>query len=678
MKKMKFVCSALLACGLTSAAWAGLEPIKGSTSERLDSLEAKTQNVFAKAGILFGGEFYARALGSKIDGNITKGEDAEGNLSNATVAKTSENLLYTGLDLSIEARPLDAIGGIAIIRMHQDWRNMFGAMANPLTLRWISVEGNAKNLLTYNIGDFRQKYTPLTVWTPEPQIMFEPTIFARQREIAMGEEFLGGNSRVMQGANFNFGARVADGLQELRIGAFASRLRQTGEERSEDLMSIAPSVASSYGVMMDRFATAVNTDMVFVPGTQVGGTFLHVGDAKRTSSRSDLQTDSVATSNSIFGGRLRIGTELFGVDAKTMNIGLGGEFVSSNYGFGKKVEVEDGEDYFGKGTISGTALKANLDGKFNFGQNGLNLNIGFLTNEQNFRNELAQSPALFHRTILNTALLRENRDPFNTFDALYTSVFTYMPGEGEYRSLEGEVVRTGTKQPMRKSAWTRSTLTWDEIVNHPGLIEQNLSGALPLGEATPNRSGLVADFGLDFFNRAILLAGNARFLNDHQRDTIFINWENEEVSQKRQEFMEFGGGASVNIAKLGDWWAYPFILSGSYRQTTVDNFGGFAGQTNNISFINAGMYWKFWKRLALMGGYQVIDSEAKFTDGKESITQSQWATGLEYTVAEGGVLNATIGQVKVEHSTSDKDLNAEAIAGNFKSLRLNLNLTVKF
>jgi hypothetical protein len=671
MRKFKFICSALLACGLTGAAWADLKPIKGDTGERLDSLETKTQNVFAKAGILFGGEFYSRAMGSKISGPIT--EDSTSVQTN----KTTENLLYTGLDLSINARPLDAIGGIAIIRMQQDWRNMFGSMANPLTLRWITIEGNAKNIFTYSVGDFKQKYTPLTLWTPEPNIMFEPTIFARQREIAMNEEFLGDNNRAMQGANFNFGAKVAPALQELRFGAFAARLRSAGSGLAGE-KGDSP-IEDGYGARMDRFATGFNTDMKFVPGTQIGGTILYVGDAKRTSTLSgDSATWTNANNNMVLGGRARIGSELFrAIDADAVNFGLGAEFANSNYTMYPEFDKEKNEAK--DSTISGTAFKGNLDAKFKFGQNGLKLNAGFMQNTQEFRSELAQSPALFKRTILNTAL---DKDPFNIFDALYTSAFTYMPGEGE---------KGTTKQPMKKGAWTRSTLTWEELVNNPNIIERNLSGALPFGEATPNRSGIVADLDLDFVNKAILLSGIFNMLEEHQVDTTFSPHWNKKATQS---FMEFGGGASLNIAKFGDWWAYPFILSGSFKHTVVDNYLDLldlnkeppvgeeidyknTGYTNNVSFMNAGLYWKFWKSLALMGGYQFVNSVAK-TTVEMTTNQSQWAAGLEYTVAEGGVLNATVGQVAVDYSAKKKAENDEVIKNNFKSLRLDLSLRVKF
>jgi hypothetical protein len=235
---------------------------------------------------------------------------------------------------------------------------------------------------------------------------------------------------------------------------------------------------------------------------------------------------------------------------------------------------------------------------------------------------------------------------------------------------------------MKKSAWTRSTLTWNEIRNayDNGMIEQNVSGAMPFGEATPNRVGFIGNLGFDFIDKTILLGGDVKILQEQYYDTVFAKNYTPQVTLQR--FVEFTGGASFNVAKFGDWWAYPFILSGSFKQTSVSNYLGVSGYENNVSFINGGLYWKFWKRAAFMGGYQLVSSKVDIDGGssvyKLTTNQSQWATGFEYAVAEGGVLNATIGQVAVDYSANDNSANNTAIKKNYKALRLDLNLSVKF
>ncbi|MCL1947037.1 MAG: hypothetical protein FWF51_07820 [Chitinivibrionia bacterium] len=694
MKKLKFVYTALFVCGMSAAVLAEPEPIKGSVSERLDSIEAKTRNLNAKSGIYFGGNFYSRALSSKLDGGIIEGQ----------TAKTDEALLYTGLDLSIEARPLDAVGGTAIIRMHHDWRNMFGAYANPLTLRWISVNGNARDIFLYNAGDFKQKYTPFTLWVPEPEMMFEPTVFARQREIAMGEEFLGDNNRVLQGANFNFGAVIDPVFQELRIGAFATRLRQAGKEKP-DRATGAPEANSQYGNLMDRYATGFNADMKFVPGTELGGTFLFVSDADGTFNRvgGSISGKDWAdyTNNMVFSGRGGVGTQMIpGIDSNSVKVGLKAEFAGSIYTYrtvplssdwsgSNSIGIENNKKNYTFTDKLATAFKGGLDGDFNFGANGVKLDAGFIANAHNFRNELAQSPAVFNRnTILNSA----NTNYKNIFDQFYVTAYTYMPGEKE----------TGTKQPMKKSAYTRSTLNskelglddrWEEgegadydppipdgslKPNADGtfseIVEQIVSSSMPFGLATPNRTGIVANLGLDFLDKAILVGGDVKILNE-----ITGTYDFDIEKTVTQQFTEFTGGLSLDVAKFGNWWAYPFILSGSFKQTMIADYAREKGNTLDISFINGGAYWKFWKRAAIMGGYQLVNGvNMKGKQSEVTQNQSQWAGGFEYAIAEGGVLNATIGQVIVDNSAKDRTTHDGLLKGNSKSLRLDLNLTVKF
>jgi hypothetical protein len=523
-------------------------------------------------------------------------------------------------------------------------------------------------LLIYSAGDFKQKYTPYTLWVPEPEMMFEPTVFARQREIAMGEEFLGNNNRVLQGANFNFGAVIDPVFQELRIGAFATRLRQAGKEKP-DLTGGAPNMGSEYGNDFDRYATAFNTDMKFVPGTKLGGTFMYIADADKTGQNS-VGVWTTAVENMVFSGRGGVGTQMISsIDSNSVKVELGAEFAGSNY----LTRNRPGGAYWKNGNITktdkrsftegdlGTAFKGGLDGEFKFGANGIKLDAGFIANQHNFRNELAQSPAVFNRTILNSAL----DGYYNVFDQFYVTAYSYMPAEGE----------TGTKQPMKKSAYTRSTLTSKELEEAitNGLIEQVISSSMPFGQATPNRTGIVANLGLDFLDKAILVGGDVKILQEMNPTTV----SGREISQ---EFTEFTGGLSLDVAKFGNWWAYPFILSGSFKQTMINNFAHKIDDTNDITFINGGAYWKFWKRAAIMGGYQLVGAVTNSgTNNEYKVNQSQWAGGFEYTIAEGGVLNATIGQVMVDYSAPNSvSANKEAIKNNSKSLRLDLNLTVKF
>ena len=61
------------------------------------------------------------------------------------------------MDFDIRARPNTATQGRLIMRMHQDWRNFFSDIGNPINTRWISIDGKVKEMFSYNVGDFRQR-----------------------------------------------------------------------------------------------------------------------------------------------------------------------------------------------------------------------------------------------------------------------------------------------------------------------------------------------------------------------------------------------------------------------------------------------------------------------------------------------------------------------------------------
>ncbi|MBD3239974.1 MAG: hypothetical protein GF331_05265, partial [Chitinivibrionales bacterium] len=119
-----------------------------TTTTRLERLEEKVESILSKAGIHFGGEFRSRLLLSRIGG--------PGALDHRP---SDEPVEYTSVDFDIVARPNDAIGGRAILRLHQDWRNFFSDISNPIFTRWISIDGTVKRMFSYHVGDLRERYT---------------------------------------------------------------------------------------------------------------------------------------------------------------------------------------------------------------------------------------------------------------------------------------------------------------------------------------------------------------------------------------------------------------------------------------------------------------------------------------------------------------------------------------
>ena len=67
--------------------------------------------------------------------------------------------MNTHLDFDIKARPMKHSARV-MFRMHQNWQNFFSDISNPIFSRWISDDGNPLDMFRFNIGDFKEKYSP--------------------------------------------------------------------------------------------------------------------------------------------------------------------------------------------------------------------------------------------------------------------------------------------------------------------------------------------------------------------------------------------------------------------------------------------------------------------------------------------------------------------------------------
>ncbi len=292
---------------------------------------------------------------------------------------------------------------------------------------------------------------------------------------------------------------------------------------------------------------------------------------------------------------------------------------------------------------------------------------------------MAQSPVFFNRQLLNTGV----KGAYNSFDGLYKSVFNYTPAELEFK----------TKEPENKIAWTRGVLTHDEILIAEGAvlesateksgIDRTFSPVLHLGKATPNRKGLDIQAGIELLDKAIILDADVKLMNT--AENFYKKDAKGSVDTTKVytvDYKQFVGGASLDVAQFGDWWSYPLVLSGSlsHSETFEKNAETKFGTKSFNEFGNASLYWKFWKRAALMGGAQVMLTRstevADQNTEKAKALETNIGGGLEYTVAEGGVLSFTAGNVAWSNLYKVDEVIDKS--RNFSTMQYDLLLTVKF
>ena len=649
---------------LAMIAWTAQDSVETVEKSRLTKIEQSVSKVLSKAGINFGGEFRSQFLLSRVGGDAIE-----------KTFRKDEGVEYTSVDFDISARPHSALQGHLIFRLHQDWRNLWSSYKNPISSRWISIDGLVKNVYRYNVGDFRQKYSPLTLFSPDIEIEYEPEIFARQRRMAMNEMFLGNNDRVMQGVNMNFDAEIVPLFKEFHLNMLASRLRYVGDGEQGQLATMVDSAD------MDKYLIGSNLDLTVIPDLFFGGSFLYLFDGRYTYGGTIEAADTLRQSTRVGAGRLGVGTAPF-VDPKVFNIALQAEVaVSSDDSSWLKIDTISSTTY--KTTlmtekIRGVALAADLKSFFALGSAGrLNLDIGFLRNATDFRNELAQSPTFFPLRIMNSENDPSTGALYSTFDALYRHVFKFCPSENAQNAGQSA---GWLKGPMEKIAYSKAILSQEDMRNMP--LDNSLFLVMPYGPATPNRIGIRSKLAAYFLDNAIQTSALFKYLNEVEGLSAQLDPTSSAFSaMPKSTFMEAGGGLSINFASFGDWWPYPLILSGGYKFSNASNDGvaSYPGSPweTAVHFINTGLYWTFWKRASLLGGLQYLKTlyDGLYSNDIFDVAQLHWAAGLEYKVSDGGTLTGSFGFNDVTHSD---EANANASIMDFRQWQTDLYLTVNF
>jgi len=648
---------------LAMTVWAASDSLGTVEQSRLARIENAVSKVLSKAGINFSGEFRSQFLLSRVDGDGVRKS-----------FRKDEGVEFTSVDFDISARPNSAVSGRLIFRLHQDWRNLWSSYKNPISSRWISVNGLVKSVFSYNVGDFRQKYSPLTLYSPDIEIPYEPEIFARQRKMAMDEVFLGDNDRLMQGVNMNFDAEIVPVFREFHLNVLGSRLKMVTDNEPGQKKVILDST------LMDKYCFGTNLSMGFIPQLSVGGSFLTIFD-NRYSYGADLElADTIAQRTMVYAGRAGFGTAPW-IDPKAFNILLSAEFaLSSDDTSWLKVDTISPTQYvlnLHSKKINGIVVSADLKSTLKLGSSGaMRFDLGFLSNAPDFRNELAQSPTFFAFRIMNS----EN-DPgtgalYSTFDALYRHVFEFCVSENAAK--EGNLMGW-LKGPMSKNAYGTGILTQREI--RKVQPDNALSLVMPFGPATPNRIGAKAGLSADFLDKAIHVSGAFKYLSEQEPLSARLDNTTTLYELPKTAFLEAGGGLSVNVAALGKWWPHPLILSGGYTLSRASNDGitQFAGSPweTTVHFINGGLYWTFWRKASLLGGLQYVTTgiDGILDNVVRDLAQLHWAAGLEYKVSDGGTLTGSFGFTDVTHTD---ETNPNASTADFRQWQTDLYLTVRF
>ena len=720
MKKnmnMKKTFAAVLAASVVASA--------ASVVENQEMIESKVDSVNAKRGVEITGSIRAVAQTSRFDTD----NDPTGINHMPNVEKDE----FVTADFNFGFRPWENVRANATLRLEAGMQEYFASAAKSISVAWLNAEGNLGNSFYWVVGDFRQEYSPLTLFLPSIDIMYEPQIFARKRYMAEHEQFIEGNQRNLQGANLQFRTNLGDAIGEIRAEALFARINRTAVlDLGGAEGNILPNDdvwGASQSANMDKFVAAGNLE--FLPlnrSLYLGATPMYIFDNEDSYSYTYRHPNNDVGSKyqqvdinpyelnpqETFIVSGRIGADVASLmNNKNLILDVTGEFAMSNdkvytpdsswaleldvagnptgaFALDKDTELPYLElSGFEKESQNGMALLVNANVGYKTDAFGVRLAVDFVRNDSNWFNNLAQSPRFFAQRIQNsdkdgqTVKYGVNSPLYSSFDALYNFTPKFSPVATTLNTnddaFKGSEVNSYNIADYNKNSWTTNVFTRNQLALLEQLSDPALQMSLPNGLATANRMGartnLIANFkdfvevqGLfSFFNQVKPMS--VVLSDDHLGNVAILNY-------KAAQYMEFGGGAKVDIFKaLG--FTKPLELSGSYKHSErkLDTDGLAALGAEEISsnlksdFINAGLYVQYLPRLGFNAGFQMINTEydnvsnvytavAPLLKGK----QMQWMVGLDYNIASNAWLAVNFGMINVENEYNTLLVAAEGSA----------------
>ena len=704
MKKtmnMKKTFAAILAASMVASA--------ASVVENQELIESKVDSANAKRGVEITGSIRAVAQTSRFSTD----NDPTGINHMPNVEKDE----FVTADLNFGFRPWENVRANATLRLEAGMQEYFASAAKSISVAWLNAEGNVGNNLYWVVGDFRQEYSPLTLFLPDIDIMYEPQIFARKRYMAEHEQFIEGNQRNLQGANIQFRADMGESLGQVRAEALFARLNRTAVlDLSGAEGNILPNDevwGASQSANMDKFVAAGNFEMLPLNRSlYLGVTPMYIFDNEdsytyayrhpynridTTYEKFDINPYELNPQKTfIVSGRL--GADVASLMGnKSLILDVTGEFAMSNdkvytpdtswaleldeagnptgaFALDKDTELPYLElTGFEEESQKGMALLVNANMGYKTDDFGVRLAVDFVRNDSAWFNNLAQSPKFFAQRIQNsdkdgqTVKYGVNSPLYSSFDALYNFSPKFSPvtttlntNDDAFKNSEMNSYNIAN---YNKNSWTTNIYTRNQLALLEQLSDPALQMSLPNGLATANRMGartnLIANFkdfvevqGLfSIFNQ---VKSVSTVIDDHLGNVTILNY-------KAAKFMEFGGGAKIDVFKaLG--FSKPFEISGSYkhseRSMDTDNWVeiGLLDQTSEIKsdFINAGLYVQYLPRLGFNAGFQMINTE--YTNASNAYTalaplmkgkQMQWMVGLDYNIASNAWLAVNFGMINV-------------------------------
>ena len=645
-------------------------------------IDSTVEKLESQRGVDIGGT--VRAVYNKSNIDIDQDVDAYNHMPDREMNE------FVQLDLDMHFRPWDFVRANLLMRMGAGMQEYFANGATMVNVQWANVEGEIGRNFHWVVGDFRQQYSPLTLFMPGVDIMYEPMIFARNREMGEREAMIQGNQRNLQGVNLQFRKDMGATLGELRAEGIVSRLRRVERLDTTGAMgNLLPGEnidGASQAGTFDKYAVIANLELFPLnKNLMVGATFINIWDDEDSKTYTYYKNDVYKGSDSEYKFKrmpvnfkdslpqltrvaaVRLGADVAGImENKNLILDVTGEFAYSTdkvYSevstyrdslqiaydeWGEVVTDENGAPAMAmspavrdaKGEIydtlrtiaststtdNGMAVAANINAGFRTSGWMVSVGVDYVHNDSAWSNPLAQSPSFVASRVMNS-----DKDGDLTKYGSYAPLYSTFDALYFFTPKHSPVAKSlmNSDEGM-KSGQTKSYNIAPYVKSSYRTATMTRKELALIDELSDASIQMALPFGLATSNRngfrANLTAGVGEN-NVVEVKGLFTKMEQVKGLGTLDKASFMEYGAGGKIDILALLgFKVPLELSGSYKHAERS----ISDAEFNTEFINVGLYARYWKRLGVSVGAQRIDAELN-ADG--ALLQQLMMSNLNVAIA---------------------------------------------
>ena len=586
-----------------------------SVADNQDQIASKVDSANAHRGLEVTGAIRGVAQASYHDTD----QDTYGAVTMPDVERNE----FVNADFNFGFRPWESVRANAMLRLYAGMQDYFASAAKIIEVPWLNVEGQIGNNFHWIVGDFRQQYSPLTLFAPDVDIMYEPQVFARKRHMAEKQQLLEGNQRNLQGVNLQFRMDLNDVFGQVRAeGIFARINRAQMVDLSGAEGNILPNdsiAGATQGANTDKFLLAGNLELLpLKKNAYLGGTMMFIFDNEDSYTYTyryfnDEGELSIITDDHLLISDInpferdpqntmilagRVGGDVAGMmNNNNLILDATAEFaMSTDDVYTKRMDFvyttaddptmfaydvdgdgnpeylktgDDGPPVFkevsDKESKGGIALNATLNAGYKSDAWGVRLVGDVVFNDSLWYNNLAQSPKFFAQRVLNsdydgnTVKYGVYSPLYTTFDALYNFAPKFAPVATSLKT-DDNAFKTGQTDSYNIAPYNKNSWTGNVYSKAQiALLQMMADPAIQM--ILPNGMATSNREG----GRANLIANVGDWLEAQGLFGIYTQvsplYGFTDIS-----YMEYGAGLKADIFKvLG--FKKPLEISGSYRHS---------------------------------------------------------------------------------------------------------------